>query len=127
MGVALALAGAGWYGYDWWTVGRFMVSTDNAYVGGDIATISPKVSGYIKKVLVANNQHVKAGDPLVTLDDGDYRIAADQAKELGIMRKIDEMMLYWHVTRLVGREHLAAVLGREPPAPRDEAVLPCFR
>ncbi|MAS07926.1 MAG: hemolysin D [Ahrensia sp.] len=80
-GIALlALAGAGWYGYDWWTVGRFMVSTDNAYVGGDIATISPKVSGYIKKVLVANNQHVKAGDPLVTLDDGDYRIAADQAK-----------------------------------------------
>lgn len=80
-GIALlALAGAGWYGYEWWTVGRFMVSTDNAYVGGDIATISPKVSGYIDTVLVANNQHVKAGDPLVTLDDGDYRIAADQAK-----------------------------------------------
>lgn len=80
-GIALlALAGAGWYGQEWWTVGRFMVSTDNAYVGGDIATISPKVSGYIDKVLVANNQRVKAGDPLVTLDDGDYRIAVEQAK-----------------------------------------------
>ena len=76
----LALVGAGWYGQEWWTVGRFMVSTDNAYVGGDIATISPKVSGYIDKVLVANNQRVKAGDPLVTLDDGDYRIAVEQAK-----------------------------------------------
>ena len=80
-GIALLLlAGAGWYGHEWWTVGRFMVSTDNAYVEADIATISPKVSGYIDKVLVSNNQHVKAGDPLATLDDGDYRIAADQAK-----------------------------------------------
>jgi len=80
-GIALlALAGGAWYGHEWWTVGRFMVSTDNAYVEADIATISPKVTGYIDKVLVANNQHVKAGDPLVTLDDGDYRIAADQAK-----------------------------------------------
>lgn len=80
-GIALlALAGGAWYGYEWWTVGRFMISTDNAYVGGDIATISPKVSGYVETVHVTANQHVKAGDPLVTLDDGDYRIAAEQAR-----------------------------------------------
>ncbi len=54
-GIALlALAGTAWYGHEWWTVGRFMVSTDNAYVSGDIATISPKVSGYVEKVLVAD-------------------------------------------------------------------------
>ncbi|RCW22058.1 membrane fusion protein (multidrug efflux system) [Ciceribacter lividus] len=79
--VALALlAGAAWYGYDWWTEGRFMVSTDDAYIGGDIAIISPKVGGYVEKVNVTNNQIVKAGDPLVTLDNGDYRIAAEQAE-----------------------------------------------
>ncbi|AWM26616.1 hemolysin D [Sinorhizobium fredii USDA 205] len=79
IGLALLAAGA-WYGHDWWTNGRFMVSTDDAYIEGDIATISPKVSGYVAKVDVVANQHVKAGDPLVTLDDGDYRIAAEQAE-----------------------------------------------
>ena len=79
--IALALlAGAAWYGYGWWTDGRFMVSTDDAYIEGDIAIISPKVAGYVAKVDIADNQFVKAGDPLVTLDDGDYRIAADQAR-----------------------------------------------
>ena len=79
--VALAaLAGIGWYGYNYFAVGRFIVSTDDAYVGGDIATISPKVSGYVEKVDVVANQPVKAGDPLVTLDNGDYVIARDQAQ-----------------------------------------------
>lgn len=74
------LAGGGWYGYEWWTDGRFLVSTDDAYIEGDIAIISPKVSGYVNKVHVVDNQEVKAGDPLVTLDDGDYRIALEQAE-----------------------------------------------
>ncbi len=77
---AALVAGATWYGYGWWTEGRFMVSTEDAYVEGDIAIISPKVSGYVKSVEVAGNQRVKAGDPLVTLDGGDYRIAVEQAK-----------------------------------------------
>ncbi|HVK91115.1 MAG TPA: HlyD family secretion protein [Mycoplana sp.] len=74
------LAGGGWYGYDWWTTGRFMVSTDDAYIEGDIATISPKVTGYVAKVDVVANQEVKAGDVLVTLDDGDYSNALAQTK-----------------------------------------------
>ena len=83
--IIMALAGAallfgGYEGYHWWTDGRFMVSTDDAYIEGDIATISPKVSGYVAKVDAVANQKVKAGDPLVTLDDGDYRIAAEQAE-----------------------------------------------
>ena len=77
--VLAALAGAGWYGYDWWTNGRFMVSTDDAYIEGDIATISPKVTGYVAKVNVVANQEVKAGDVLATLDNGDYQNALDQA------------------------------------------------
>lgn len=79
--LVLGLIGAGgWYGYNWWTDGRFLVSTDDAYISGDIAVISPKVSGYVEKVNVVENQTVKAGDPLVTLDQGDYRIALEQAE-----------------------------------------------
>lgn len=78
--LAALVAGAGWYGYGWWTEGRFMVSTEDAYIEGDIAIVSPKVGGYVKSVDVKSNQLVKAGDRLVTLDDGDYRIAVDQAK-----------------------------------------------
>lgn len=76
--VAALLGGAAWYGYGWWTEGRFMVSTEDAYIEGDIAIISPKVSGYVEKVNVTSDQIVHAGDPLVTLDGGDYRIAYEQ-------------------------------------------------
>lgn len=73
------LGGGGWFGYDWWTNGRFMVSTNDAYVTAEIAAISPKVSGYVDTVKVTENQKVKAGEPLIVLDDGDYRIAAEAA------------------------------------------------
>ncbi|MDR3471272.1 MAG: HlyD family secretion protein [Devosia sp.] len=75
-----AVLGAGWYGYNYFTVGRFMVSTDDAYIGGDITTISAKISDYVEKVDVVANQHVKAGDALIELDAGDYLIARDQAQ-----------------------------------------------
>ncbi|MDL2399372.1 HlyD family secretion protein [Rhizobium mayense] len=78
--VVLALVGGGWYGYEWWTNGRFLVSTDDAYIEGDIATIQPKVTGYVAKVDVVANQQVKAGDVLATLDDGDYKLALGQAQ-----------------------------------------------
>ncbi|MBR0915690.1 HlyD family secretion protein [Bradyrhizobium japonicum] len=81
MGAAVvALAGAGWYGYDYWTVGRFLVSTDDAYVKADNTTIAPKVSGYLDRVLVGDNEHVKAGQVLARIDDRDFRVALDQAK-----------------------------------------------
>ena len=48
--LALALlagtAAAGDYGYHYWTTGRFMVSTDDAYAQADYTTIAPKISGY---------------------------------------------------------------------------------
>lgn len=77
--LAALLGGAAWYGHGWWTEGRFMVSTEDAYIEGDIAIISPKVSGYVEKVNVTSDQIVHAGDPLVTLDGGDYQIAYEQA------------------------------------------------
>jgi membrane fusion protein (multidrug efflux system) len=76
---AAAIAAGGWYGYDWWTDGRFLVTTDDAYVGADMAVMAPKVSGYVSAVPAAQNARVKAGDPLVVLDDGDYRLALEAA------------------------------------------------
>jgi membrane fusion protein (multidrug efflux system) len=75
-----ALAGAGYFGWQYWTVGRFQVSTDDAYVKADNTTISPKVSGYISAVLVGDNEQVKAGQILARIDDRDFQVALDQAK-----------------------------------------------
>ncbi|HEY0293027.1 MAG TPA: HlyD family secretion protein [Hansschlegelia sp.] len=77
--VLAALGFGGWYGYDWLVDGRFLVQTDDAYVGADMAVMSPKVSGYVAQVAVEQNAQVKAGEPLVTLEDGDYRLAVAAA------------------------------------------------
>jgi membrane fusion protein (multidrug efflux system) len=80
-GVALvALAGAAWYGWNYWTVGQYLVSTDDAYVQADNTTIAPKVSGYLHDVLVNDNERVKAGQTLARIDDRDFKVALDQAK-----------------------------------------------
>ncbi|QOZ24977.1 HlyD family secretion protein [Bradyrhizobium sp. CCBAU 51753] len=75
-----ALAGASWYGWNYWTVGRFQVSTDDAYVKADNTTIAPKVSGYLSAVLVGDNEHVRAGQVLARIDDRDFKVALDQTK-----------------------------------------------
>ena len=74
------LAGASWYGWDYWTVGRFLVSTDDAYVKADNTTVAPKVSGYLREVLVGDNERVKGGQVLARIDDRDFKVALDQAK-----------------------------------------------
>jgi len=78
----LVLGGLGagaWYVVDWWRVGRFIVSTDDAYVKADTATIAAKVSGYVADVAAGDNQQVKAGDVLLKIEDGDYRLAVRAA------------------------------------------------
>ncbi|HEY1719917.1 MAG TPA: HlyD family secretion protein [Magnetospirillaceae bacterium] len=67
------------FGYRYWTVGRFLESTDDAYVQADYTTVAPKVSGYIADVLVQDNQRVKAGQVLARIDDRDFKTALDQA------------------------------------------------
>jgi membrane fusion protein (multidrug efflux system) len=80
-GAAVAvLAGAAWYGFDYWTVGRYLVSTDDAYVKADNTTVAPKVSGYLHEVLVGDNEHVRAGQVLARIDQRDFNVALDQAR-----------------------------------------------
>ena len=55
-------------------------STDDAYVQPDFTTVAPQVSGTVTKVLVEDNQAVKAGDLLATIDDRDFVVAVDAAK-----------------------------------------------
>jgi len=82
------LAGAAWLG-QWWLVGRYFESTDDAYLQADAVTVAPKISGYVAEVYVADNQTVKVGDPLLRLDDGTYRAALDQAKATVAAREAD--------------------------------------
>jgi membrane fusion protein, multidrug efflux system len=83
-GLALALtagiATAADLGYDYFTTGRYLETTDDAYVKADSTIIAPKVSGYIAEVAVTDNQPVKAGQLLARIDDRDFRTALDQAK-----------------------------------------------
>src|SRR4051794_13520570 len=80
-GAAVALlAGAGWSGWNYFTVGRYLVSTDDAYVKADNTTIAPKVAGYIRDVPVRDNQKVSAGQVLARIDDRDFKVALDEAK-----------------------------------------------
>ncbi|QWW68729.1 HlyD family secretion protein [Rhizobium sp. WYJ-E13] len=80
---AALLAGvafAGDFGYRYWTVSRFIESTDDAYVKADYTTVAPKVAGYIKQVLVNDNDPVKAGQVLARIDDRDFQAALSQAR-----------------------------------------------
>jgi len=77
--VLIIVAALATSGRQWWTVGRFTESTDDAYVGGDITVIAPKVSGFIARVAVTDNQIVHAGDVLVELDNRDYVAARARA------------------------------------------------
>ena len=63
----------------WFTEGRYIESTDNAYVQGDIAVLSPRIEGDVAAIKVADNQRVRVGDPLIVLDPTDWRSRLAQA------------------------------------------------
>jgi membrane fusion protein (multidrug efflux system) len=65
----------------WWmTEGRWIESTDNAYVQGDIAVLAPRIDGEVAAIKVADNQRVHAGDPLILLDPADWQAKLEQAQ-----------------------------------------------
>jgi membrane fusion protein, multidrug efflux system len=79
VGLVALVAGGLWL-REWWTVGRFIEATDDAFVGADITTIASKVPGFIVNVAVADNQRVRAGDLLAVIDDRDYRAERSKAE-----------------------------------------------
>jgi membrane fusion protein (multidrug efflux system) len=75
----LALAALS-YGVYYTLIGRFYVSTDDAYVRANNTLLGARVSGHIAAVLPGDNVLVRAGDVIFRIDDGDYRIAVDAAR-----------------------------------------------
>ncbi len=75
-----ALLGAGYYGYGWWTTGRFLEATDDAYVQADMVAVSSRIAGQVAEVLAGDNQRVRRGDVLARLDDRDLQVALAQAR-----------------------------------------------
>jgi membrane fusion protein (multidrug efflux system) len=72
--IAAALGGA------FYLLGGRYISTDNAYVGAQKVLITPDIAGKIVRVAVVEDQHVKPGDVLFTLDAERYRLALEAAK-----------------------------------------------
>ncbi len=79
----LVLVAAVVTGLWWFAEGRWIMSTDNAYVQGDIAVLSARVDGNVSAILVTDNQPVRAGDALIVLDPSDWQAKLDQAEGAG--------------------------------------------
>src|SRR5262245_61715793 len=92
LGLVTALAAIG-YGTYYYTVARFHEETDDAYVNGNLVQLTPQVAGTVIAVNADDTQVVKAGEPLVTLDAADAKIALATAEaDLGqTVRKISAL------------------------------------
>ena len=93
------------------------MSTDDAYVQADTTVIAPKVSGYLREVLVADNQPVKAGQPLARIDDRDYAVAVEQAKADVTAAQADIANVEASLDRAAGGDRAGALHGRGRSAP----------
>ena len=111
--VAVAL-----YGYYYWTTGRFLVPTDDAYVQAHSVLISPRVPGYISEVPVEDNQPVRAGQVLARIDPRDYQTALDQARAdvAAAQASIDTL------NQQIAQQRLAVAQARQV-ADADQAAL----
>ena len=80
LAISLGALAAADVGYGYLTTGRYLETTDDAYVKADSTIVAPKVSGTIAQVLVGDNEKVVAGQVLARIDDRDFRTALDQAR-----------------------------------------------
>jgi membrane fusion protein (multidrug efflux system) len=112
-----------------WIAPLRSTSTGNAYVQGDVTPISPKISGYITAVAIRDNQGVKAGDVLFTIDDSDYRARVDQAAAGVATRRamLDNLASRLAQQHAVIEQAVAALRGAEAEAHRAALDLARFR
>ncbi len=89
LGLVILLIVGAVLGLNWWTHGRFVQSTDDAYLHADQVTVAPKVSGYVDQVYVAENQTVAPGQPLVRIDARSYQAALAQQSAAIDARRAD--------------------------------------
>lgn len=74
------LIGGGWFGISAYINSQHHVTTDDAQISGDILPVIPRISGYVDRILVNDNQYVHKGDTLFVIDIRDLKIAVDEAK-----------------------------------------------
>jgi membrane fusion protein (multidrug efflux system) len=123
-----------------WAVRRYLysrhhVSTDNAQVDGHITVIAPRISAFINRVLVDDNQHVKTGDTLVVLDDRDLRVKLEQAEAelrdaqatVGSRGRAGQAQAELQATRAQAASATATVAGAESDYKKAAADLERYR
>ena len=112
-----AVAGAIWF-FDYWTHGRYVQSTNDAYLSADQVSVAAKVSGTVEEVFVKDNQEVHAGDPLVRIDDRASRAKVEQAQ--GVVAQAHAAMDQYEAQM---REQDAAISQARATLDKDLATL----
>jgi len=120
--IALALV---WQFGAWLLHGRFMVTTDDAYVRADMAVLAAKVPGYVAEVKVSDNQMVKQGDVLVKIDDGDYQLAlaSSEARLAAQQATVTRLILQYEAQGTAIEQAEAALRAAEGDVVRSAADL----
>lgn len=70
-------------------VGRYLQETNDAYLQADSVAVAPRVNGYVTAVHVQDHAWVKAGQPLLQIDDRTYRAQLEQAQAAVALRQAD--------------------------------------
>ncbi len=110
----------------WWLFfGRFEVSTRDAYVNGNLVSLTPQIPGYVTAVYCDETELVKEGQVLVTLDDTDNKLFLDKASaNLGTaIRNVTEMFENVYALAAIVREKEAALIRAEIDFKDREAVV----
>jgi membrane fusion protein (multidrug efflux system) len=117
--VLAAVIGAGMYGYNWWTVGRFIESTDDAYVGGNVTSIAPHIAGFVQQILVTDNQYVQAGQKLIRLDPADFTASLNHAQ--AVLQARQATIVNLQATRMLQHSVIAGA-GADLAAKQAQAM-----
>ncbi len=88
IGLLVAIGLVAWLVY-YLTTGRYLQETNNAYLQADAVAVAPRVNGYVTGVFVGDNQTVKAGLPLLQIDERTYRATQQQAQAVVAVRQAD--------------------------------------
>ncbi|VVE09846.1 hemolysin D [Pandoraea terrigena] len=118
--VIVVLAAATGY---WYFVLRFQQTTDDAYVGGNVTVMAPKVSGFIDQIRVDDNQHVKAGQVLVRLDSRDYdaKLAQASAEVQSARSAVDELKAKQVLQQAIIKQHVAEMAASKAELTRSHS------
>jgi membrane fusion protein (multidrug efflux system) len=98
-------------------------STDDAFVEGYVTYVSPRVSGPVVRLLVTDNQRVKAGDVLVEIDPADYQTLRDQARAdlAADQSRVQQAHAQTAVDQAKAEQQQAAVVSAQAVAEHAEA------